>query len=289
MRRLADGRDALSLLEAGQLTEQKLDALASLFARFHAAHSLGTPAPFSREEWLARCTSPVEESLSVFAGAERDLALPGSLARARDRARAFVAEHADRFERRGGERSRGRRPRRPPLQRRVRTDERIRSRRGPVSEALADRRRIGGRIPARDLRYRGAGGLAGDYSPYAREATTSICTPSSLFPRLPRGRARQVARSPPATRRSPAQRSARGRERRHPLALRPEPSSRWRSPRWSMSESSARQEQVASASRPAQWRVIASPACEATAGCAADGAGRRRLATARTRGAHERT
>jgi hypothetical protein len=100
MRRLADGRDALSLLEAGQLTAEKLDALASLFARFHAAHALGTPAPFSREEWLARCTGPAEENLRVFEGAERDLAPPGLLARARDRERTFVAEHADRFERR---------------------------------------------------------------------------------------------------------------------------------------------------------------------------------------------
>jgi len=100
MRRLADGRDALSLLEAGQLTEAKLDALASLFARFHAAHSLGTPAPFSREEWLLRCTRPVEENLRVLGGAERELAATELLARARDRARAFVAEHADRFERR---------------------------------------------------------------------------------------------------------------------------------------------------------------------------------------------
>ncbi|MGH7337792.1 MAG: hypothetical protein ACREI7_09445, partial [Myxococcota bacterium] len=66
MRRLPDGRDALSLLEAGKLTAEQLDALAALLARFHAAHALGTPAPFTSEEWLARCTRPAEENLGVF-------------------------------------------------------------------------------------------------------------------------------------------------------------------------------------------------------------------------------
>ena len=100
MRRLPDGRDALALLDAGRLSAEQLDALAGLFARFHATHSLGAPAPFSREEWLLRCTRPVEENLRVFDGAERDLAPPELLERARDRACAFATAHADRFERR---------------------------------------------------------------------------------------------------------------------------------------------------------------------------------------------
>jgi hypothetical protein len=100
MRRLPEGRDALTLLEAGALTADRLDALAALLARFHAAHALGTPAPLSREEWLARCTRPAEENLRVFEAAERELAAPELLARARDCARAFVVDHAERFERR---------------------------------------------------------------------------------------------------------------------------------------------------------------------------------------------
>lgn len=100
MRRLPEGRDALSLLAAGQLGTTRVDALAALIARFHRAHALGTPAPFAREPWLARCTRPAEECLELLAGAGRELAPPELLAAARDRMRAFAHEHADRFERR---------------------------------------------------------------------------------------------------------------------------------------------------------------------------------------------
>jgi aminoglycoside phosphotransferase family enzyme/predicted kinase len=100
MRRLPEGRDALSLLEAGELDAEKLDLLAARIARFHAAHALGVPAPFSRETWLARCTQPAAECLQQLAAAGRDLAPPDMLALARDRMHAFAAQHADRFERR---------------------------------------------------------------------------------------------------------------------------------------------------------------------------------------------
>jgi uncharacterized protein len=101
MRRLPDGHDALSLLEAGQLTADRLDAFAALLARFHATHGLGAPAPFSREEWLARCTCPAEENLRIFEGAGgRDLAPREDLERTRERLRVFAADHTDRFERR---------------------------------------------------------------------------------------------------------------------------------------------------------------------------------------------
>jgi aminoglycoside phosphotransferase family enzyme/predicted kinase len=98
MRRLPDGRDALSLLEQGKLSGAQIDALAAVIARFHARHGLGAPAPFSREQWFERCTAPAQENLRVLDTASHrsdDL-----LVLARDRARTFVAEHADRFERR---------------------------------------------------------------------------------------------------------------------------------------------------------------------------------------------
>ena len=100
MRRLPDGRDALSLFEAGRLTAGQLDAVAARLARFHAAHALGAPAPFASAEWLARCTGPAEENLGVFDQAGPDLAPRELVTRARAGLRAFVAEHADRFERR---------------------------------------------------------------------------------------------------------------------------------------------------------------------------------------------
>jgi hypothetical protein len=100
MRRLPEGRDALSLLEAGKLGAEQLDTLAVLLARFHASHAIGAPAPFTREEWIARCTGPAEENLRVFEGAEPELVPRELVARAQDRLRAFVRDHADRFERR---------------------------------------------------------------------------------------------------------------------------------------------------------------------------------------------
>jgi aminoglycoside phosphotransferase family enzyme/predicted kinase len=98
MRRLPAGRDALSLLEAGTLTPAQLERLAERMAVFHDAHTLGTPAPFDPDDWLARCTEPTEASFRAVAesGADGGAALP----RARERAESFVREHAERFERR---------------------------------------------------------------------------------------------------------------------------------------------------------------------------------------------
>ncbi|MDJ0867338.1 MAG: AAA family ATPase [Myxococcota bacterium] len=99
MRRLPEGRDALSLLEAGRLDGELLDRLAVRLARFHGAHGLGVPAPFDTQGWWARCTRPLEESFAVVADAE--LAEAGALLEeGRRRAGAFALTHRDRFERR---------------------------------------------------------------------------------------------------------------------------------------------------------------------------------------------
>jgi uncharacterized protein len=98
MRRLPDGRDALTLLERGQLRETDLDALAARVARFHEAHGLGRPAPFSPDAWLEHCTGPAEDNLRALEEAGDALAPRELLAPARERARAFAAERAGRFE-----------------------------------------------------------------------------------------------------------------------------------------------------------------------------------------------
>lgn len=51
MRRLPEGRDALSLLERGALRAAHVDAVATRLAGFHAGHGLGTPAPFAPDAW----------------------------------------------------------------------------------------------------------------------------------------------------------------------------------------------------------------------------------------------
>ena len=100
MRRLAAGRDALSLLAAGRLRSRHVDATAEWVARFHAGSRWDGARAFSRAEWLARVTRPVEENFR-FLGKEPPERVPrAALARAAEGARAFVAAHAERFEER---------------------------------------------------------------------------------------------------------------------------------------------------------------------------------------------
>ena len=70
MRRLPAGRDALALAEAGLLESRHLERVARLLARFHAAHRLGVPAPWTPEEWLERITLPIAESVTAIAKSE---------------------------------------------------------------------------------------------------------------------------------------------------------------------------------------------------------------------------
>ena len=98
MRRLPAGRDALSLLERGALTGAQLDRLALRMARFHAAHGLGTPAPYAESEWWEHCTRPAFanfETLRGFAVAGEPRA---ALARLEAATRGFARDQAARFE-----------------------------------------------------------------------------------------------------------------------------------------------------------------------------------------------
>jgi aminoglycoside phosphotransferase family enzyme/predicted kinase len=99
MRRLPTGRDALSLVQSGQLTPAMLDALAERIARFHAEARLGRPAPFDAASWRARIEQPAVENFRVLREA-----LPAELAPAVERTAARVqrvlAERAGDFERR---------------------------------------------------------------------------------------------------------------------------------------------------------------------------------------------
>ncbi len=98
MRRLPSGRDALSLLEAGGLPRGGLDRVAERIAAFHARQGLGAPAPFSPEEWLARCTRPVDENFALLDDAAGRIFPAALLGGARDAAHGFVARHSARFE-----------------------------------------------------------------------------------------------------------------------------------------------------------------------------------------------
>jgi hypothetical protein len=64
MRRLAAGRDALSLLEAGALGPAHLDAVARVLAEFHGRVGLGRPAPFDAEAWRGLLAAPMAANLA---------------------------------------------------------------------------------------------------------------------------------------------------------------------------------------------------------------------------------
>jgi len=66
MRRLPEGRDALSLLEAGRIGADELEAVAGRLARFHAEHGLGVPAPWSAEAWRERTAEPVRACVDAL-------------------------------------------------------------------------------------------------------------------------------------------------------------------------------------------------------------------------------
>ena len=98
MRRLPEGRDALTLLEAGTFEPVQIDRVAARIAAFHARTRLGKPSPFGVEEWIRRCTQPVEDNYRLLAASPDPLVAAADVARAGGRARAFARERVDRFE-----------------------------------------------------------------------------------------------------------------------------------------------------------------------------------------------
>jgi aminoglycoside phosphotransferase family enzyme/predicted kinase len=98
MRRLPAGRDALSLLARGALSEAQLDRVAARIARFHDAHGLGVPAPYGEQEWLAHCARPALANFDTLRSFARDPADRAALARLEAATRAFTRDHAGRFE-----------------------------------------------------------------------------------------------------------------------------------------------------------------------------------------------
>jgi hypothetical protein len=71
MRRLPDGRDALTLLERDALRAREVDAIADRIAAFHAAHGLGAPAPFASGAWRERIAAPMRANIAGLRDAAR--------------------------------------------------------------------------------------------------------------------------------------------------------------------------------------------------------------------------
>jgi aminoglycoside phosphotransferase family enzyme/predicted kinase len=100
MRRLPAKRDALSLLEQGALSAAQIERAAAFVARFHDAHGLGAPAPFTPDEWRQRCVGPALDNLRLLSAAPPGRLAKGRLAELEAGTHAFAEANADRFERR---------------------------------------------------------------------------------------------------------------------------------------------------------------------------------------------
>jgi aminoglycoside phosphotransferase family enzyme/predicted kinase len=100
MRRLPTGRDALSLLDQGALSELQIDRLAGLIAEFHERCGLGAPAPFSVDDWRARCLEPVEQNFQSLTAAGDDAPDPELLAETAAAMHEFGEKHSDSFDHR---------------------------------------------------------------------------------------------------------------------------------------------------------------------------------------------
>jgi aminoglycoside phosphotransferase family enzyme/predicted kinase len=104
MRRLALGRDALSLLTAGRLRPAQIDRVALEVARFHADHPLTPQQHGSAKAWLERSVAPVRQNFellretSVGTRGGAPLLRAATLARAEALASDFVKRQRRRFE-----------------------------------------------------------------------------------------------------------------------------------------------------------------------------------------------
>ena len=98
MRRLPAGCDALTLLSRGALGTTEIVAVAQRLARFHAAHGLGRPSPWSRAAWLARVQAPALDNLRLLEHDAGRLYPRALFERTRAAAVAFAAAHAADFE-----------------------------------------------------------------------------------------------------------------------------------------------------------------------------------------------
>jgi len=99
MRRLEDERDALSLLQAGELRARQLDAVAESLARFHASARVSGSAP--PQGWRPHVCGPVQDNFDALGEGQ---SVPAkTLERVARRTRAFETSHGDTLVRRMAE------------------------------------------------------------------------------------------------------------------------------------------------------------------------------------------
>lgn len=100
MRRLPEGRDALSLLQQGRLQTVQLERVAEMLARIHRCYPLAIPADVTPQVWLERMAEPVFECLTTLAHFSPVLIEPAHWRCVQQKVESFLCKHAAQFERR---------------------------------------------------------------------------------------------------------------------------------------------------------------------------------------------
>ncbi len=98
MRRLPQGRDALSLMREGKLGGAQVQRMAERVAEFHASHRVELPEGYDAKTWLDRIASPARACLARLEAAPTEIVSKALLREVDGRVEEFLAEHAPAFE-----------------------------------------------------------------------------------------------------------------------------------------------------------------------------------------------
>ncbi len=94
MRRLADGRDTLSLLQSGRLRTSQVLRMAERVASFHAQHRIPVSASMTETAWFARMAAPARACLDQLETLGSRLVSARTLQDVNQRVESFLAQHA---------------------------------------------------------------------------------------------------------------------------------------------------------------------------------------------------
>lgn len=100
MRRLPDGRDALSLLQQGLLREEQIERVAEMIAQVHRASQLAIPQAWTPQVWLERIAAPARDCITTLESVYPSRLEPDLLRCVQEKLEFFLQEHASRFEHR---------------------------------------------------------------------------------------------------------------------------------------------------------------------------------------------
>lgn len=100
MRRLPNGRDALSLLQQGLLRQEQIERVAERVAQIHRASRLETPKDWTPQAWFERVAIPTRDCVETLARFSPSLIDAEALRCVQEKLENFLQKHASHFEQR---------------------------------------------------------------------------------------------------------------------------------------------------------------------------------------------